>query len=295
MLVVDNFKMNLKYNFLLKFGTTIFCCAIILLFFFQDNNNLTNDLLKIKDFWIFSFFVLILAPILEEFCFRGNFVQNKYIKYTSLIFIFFYLLIKNSFIILIFPFAYFILFLIKELNFIKINNYYFYILNAFIFAIAHYDILNLNNIFDFTSVFIKFGAGLIFIWVTLNFGIIKSMFVHFFFNLIPVLYIFISIQCIDIEIKIFNLSNCTIEVEKTPIINKEYSKCFITDNNVSIKNSNLNKVFYYLQIDNKKYNPKDNPFYHYNLKIRNNDSLNSKLNNEKIIDLLLKADLLEKK
>ena len=212
---------NLKHTFLwlisgyvllLTFKSLFGILKIILL----KNNLITSTTgLGSPDQWIaetsiytFALQVAILAPLYEEFAFRGVIQKNKTIvKFSIIIFLFLlvciitgtkiYKLSINSVIILSTVIS-IVLFINSKIivtiqNFSERNTKSIIYLNSVLFALWHYGNYDFSkaNIFTIIITFLPhFVSGLIFSWVSIRKGFFIGLILHIINNLLPVIIAF---------------------------------------------------------------------------------------------------------
>ncbi|MBD3863170.1 MULTISPECIES: CPBP family intramembrane glutamic endopeptidase [Olleya] len=278
-------------------GLVILSLGIILTGFYSFANFESPVKSKFEDI---SFFVLliaaiVIAPITEEFVFRGIFLKNKAYIYTSIFFLGIFIWLNKPSLIIV----YFIYLIVLLINYKKQNNAYIIIYScSFLFSILHLDInnvsdLNLQNIAAFLN---RFGFSLIAFYLMLNYGLLKSMLFHFANNLIVISIMFIGLTLSSNDQKInshFKTVNYSIVNTKKFISNKtstSFNHKVIIANNITIADF-LKLISYYFwnesDITNNYYS--SSPFLLYNLNFESTEDLKVK----DILQSLEKHDLIK--
>ena len=128
----------------------------------------------------FFFSVVILAPVLEELCFRLWIIDNKIIKYVFLVFMlcFMSLILSSSFIFPVMVILACNLFMTKERPMIR--NCVFVIVTSLCFALAHRGNLDLPHYMMAFPVYL--GMALLLCWIGLRFGFIYCIVLHILYN-----------------------------------------------------------------------------------------------------------------
>ncbi len=282
-----------KDNLLLKLGVAIYCCTLLMLFFFIDEKYYFEKIAKIQNFWLFVFMALFIAPIFEEISFRGIFVKNKFLNVVSIVLSLFYIIITNNHYLIIFFLSFVIIKLfINKVRFL--NYWYLYIINSIIFSLVHYKLNVFLNFERVLPVFIQFSAGLILIWVVINYGLICSMLVHLFMNFLVIIPLFISIQYVDTKEKTTENNMYQLKLVETPILNGSITVFNMpNEREVIIKKANLFKIMNYFNIDVKRYKPVNNPFINYNLQLSTKKE-DLKIEESEVVKLFIESKLIEK-
>ena len=287
---------NTKENFLLKAGVTLFCCAglfFILLYSELEKLNVTPEIQKIQSFPLLIFLSLIIAPIFEELTFRSPFAKFKYSIFLSTFGIVGYILISKNYYILILLSLFAFLYILQKLRKIIKNRFFLYIFSSIIFSLIHYKLNDFGNFLTVIPMFFQFSVGLILIWITINFGLVKSMLFHFLYNFIFIFVLFISLQFPDTTINTIEQNGNSLIWSKTQIFDSEGTKIIIpNDHEISAKNVSIKG---FLELNNLVTDSliiKDEFLMHYNIKISGNTKTN--LDSKIITNLLLKGKLIEK-
>lgn len=159
---------------------------------------------------VFAIQVGILAPLYEEFAFRGILVKNKIVVAFSLvIFIFlmtckitdtrFYSVSLKSILIFTTTFFVVLIFYNKIVPLVKLfaskNLKWLIYLSAAGFAIWHYNNFDFSNATNFTILFTLsryFFQGLVFCWISNRKDLNHSILLHIIYNGLPVLIAFVK-------------------------------------------------------------------------------------------------------
>lgn len=247
----------------------LFFCAMIMLCYHED---ISNSRMTIKiSFFVFSFFAVILAPIFEEIIFRGAFTTNNYLRKASIVLsvLIGLILFYSNYNIALTLF----LLLIILLNFYLYKNksstfnqqYLLVVSNAFLFGFVHYKISDFGSINSSIFVLSQISIGFLLIWITKNFGIVKSMMVHSLFNFSIVFITFMSIQFVDSKIYTKENENVIIKWNQNPFLSSNKGSFENQDTKIEIKNLNIQTA---IDLTNKNPNINSNiPFAKYDITI----------------------------
>lgn len=286
-----------KDNLLVKVGATLFCCTgLIFIMFYSEFEKLdvTHEIQKIKSFPLLIIISLIIAPIFEEITFRSSFTKFKYSFILSIVCIFGYILTTKNYYLSFFLILFIFLFVLQKLIKMNVNRFLFYVTNSILFSLIHYKITDFHNFITIIPMFFQFSVGLILIWITLNFGLIKSMLFHFFYNFIFVLVLFCTLQFPDATSQTIEHNESSLTWNKTPIFNGEGTKTIIpNDHEIEAKSISVTDFLILNNLNKDNLLINEDYLMHYNIKIKSNNK--KKLKKEDIIQLLIKADLIEEK
>ncbi|MGB1210218.1 MAG: lysostaphin resistance A-like protein [Lacinutrix venerupis] len=209
-----NFKLY-KKNWLLSLGLLFLTLGLIALSIFQGN--ISSESIKTANnvytipYWVLILFVIILAPILEEFIFRGVFTKNKKIKWFSLFTVSIFVILSNNIAFQILFVVYLISLIYNNSKRTSFSYNSLIVINSLLFSIAHIDNERLLIIeASISPLFIRFALGLFFIWICINFSIIKSMLFHASWNIIPL--VFLSYSIFFPNPKVENFENNDLQV-----------------------------------------------------------------------------------
>lgn len=286
-----------KDNLLIKVGVTLFSCtSLLFLYFYSDLEKLdvTPEIQKIKSFSLLVILTLIIAPILEELTFRSVFAKFKFSFLLSTICIMGYILVTKNHYLLILLFLFIILFVMQKLGKMNVNRFFLYISNSIIFSLVHYKTNDFNNFITIIPMFFQLSVGLILIWITLNYGLIKSVLFHFFYNFIFILVLFYTLQFPNITSHSIEYNEILLTWNKTPILNAEGTKIIIpNEQEIEVKSASISTFLKLKNIKDDRLSIKENHFLLFNIKIKCKSNNHKKLDEEDIIQLLTKADLVE--
>lgn len=196
-------------------------------------DNTRNDVGNLS-FSLFIFLSVIIAPIMEEVVFRIYFLNKKIglAKFFSIVFpliILFYIganydmvgTIGITFFCIIFVAIYLFYQHSKNKNLFNI----LVILSTLIFGICHYSIEDFNSFDNIYVIFSQMSLSLFLIWITFNFGLIKSILFHVLFNFVIVSIAFLGLQVfIDVEQKVYSNNDVEMTYSQLPVFNLENSK-----------------------------------------------------------------------
>jgi membrane protease YdiL (CAAX protease family) len=285
-----------KSNWIFFLSITTLLLFFFSILFFVDIEKMNNSRMNYNvSFYIFSFYAVLIAPLLEETTFRGVFTNNKFLKKTSIILTIFIglVLFYSNYTIWITL----ILLLIILLNFYlhsskKLTNYknkFLVITNATLFGFIHYKISDFESINSSVLVLSQISIGFLLIWITKNFGLIKSIFTHSAFNFIIVFITFYSIQFVDTKLNRKESKNVIIQWNQNPFLESRMGNFQNKENEVVIKNLDIYNSISLSNISTQKevffikY-----PFAKYNITIT---SKNKKISEKEIIEAFEMAKL----
>lgn len=132
---------------------------------------------------------------MEELAFRGFFVLKKWFLIIPIALTLLFSFKSNFplFLILIYLATYFLFFYLYQRKASTVYKVTFILLNSLLFALIHYSLKDLLILDSYFMILIQFGAGLILVWITINFGLMKSILIHGVFNLLVTLPLIIPI------------------------------------------------------------------------------------------------------
>ena len=281
-----------KHNHLLIFGAALLCCTtlvfLVISLCFEDKIKNLSKLDTFSNFKSFVFSALLIAPIIEEFVFRGYFTQKKVMIFISLIGSIIYVVITENYYLLS------LIALLIILHFFKSKKDYFYILSCLFFSVVHYKLKDFGSFFTILPMFFQFSLGAILIWVVINFGILKSIIFHFLYNFIVVVVMSIPLQFPNQDINNKDYCGYNIEWNKVPILN---NRTYISKpNDYVIVVENITIIDFYNTFKKKNESIAINvneKFYKFRFKVQRIDSTANKLNSKTIKTLLKKIKLIE--
>lgn len=282
-----------KDVFLLKSGVVVFCCTLIIfsiILIFDDSkfNDLSRSVVSIN-FFAFALTLLVIAPIFEEIIFRGAFLKQKIFTFISFLGILVYIIVTNNYYLILLLLITIYLFA-KGLKFTKT----FYFTNAILFSLVHYQINDFNTFYHIIPMFFQFSLGLVLTWVVLNFNLLKSIIIHFCFNLIIVLVMIVPLQFPDQNKHIQKHNGFVIEWQKVPLINMDKKMILVEQNGdyIYADNITIHEFFKLNDLDFKDISPnQDYLFYKLKINIYQKEKTELKLDENIIKELLIKTDL----
>lgn len=281
-----------KSNWILSTSIVLFLlfCVLILLFYQEDINN-SRMAIKIH-FFVFSFLAVIIAPIFEEITFRGVFTTNNYLKKTSIILsilaglIAFYTNYNIALTLFLLTIILFNFYLYKNKNLAFYQEYFLVFSNTLLFGFVHYKISDFGSINSSIFVLSQISIGFLLIWITKNFGIVKSMITHSLFNFSLVFLTFIGIQFVDAKTYSKENKNVIIKWTQKPFLESNIGSCENHDTKIEIKNLDISST---INLTNSNSEIMSNtPFAKYDITIT---SKNEKISDREIIEALKMAKL----
>lgn len=220
---------------------------------FSDSSRMNINL---PFFW-FLFFGVLIAPITEELFFRGLFIKHKIKKIVAIIFpiiVFFYANANFDIIYLIILITFSIIISIlalKNNNEFNINLYFLIYAHAIIFSIIHYKQSDFSKFATILPMIVQFSIALILAWVTINFGIIKSIAFHISYNFILFIILFLGYQTVETKTHKINNDKYSIYWQKNKILNNENGIVKRDKKELKIKNLTISNATQYLQNNDK--------------------------------------------
>lgn len=190
------------------------------------------------------FLAIIFAPVLEELSFRGLFLSKKIMPIISLTLIScFSLFSYHNYYVL----GVFILFMV---GFFIYKTYHFRflfkiicILNALLFGFIHYKIEDFTSVEKGFVILFQISIGFLLIWVTLNFGLIRSMLVHAAYNGVLLSFIVISVQFPDTKINNYEDENIKVEWQRVPYFESLNTNISTTSEKTEAFSTTINKLY----------------------------------------------------
>ena len=233
------FKNTLK-NWLLKLGVASFTLLIFLYAIFSalgiEYPPISRDMIGDKlSFEWFVVMAVILAPLLEEVAFRGFFTAKRWLRIISFIVLLVFIGLSFSYFALALLVLYIATIFVNDRSGKKHINTLL-IMNAVLFAGIHYTAEDFMTSLGTIAILAQFGMGLILLWITINFGLIKAMLFHAFYNGLLMLLLFMALQYPSSK-------NHRIESENLVV---EYKERAILDSNTSSFSSSANKDTLYI-------------------------------------------------
>ncbi len=195
--------------------------------------------------------VTIFAPIFEELVFRGNFAKKSLFRLLALIGMPVFLLLTQAdwldwLLIFVFYTTYFFS---KRCPDNRILLKLSFLINAVLFGSAHYKISDFMAFDTAFYVLFHIGLGLILTWIMLNYGLLRSMLFHSFYNFILVVPLILYVQFPEEELKHFENEYVQIEWQKVPAINNSVAACKASDSLISVTNFEAAVLYSVLKTD----------------------------------------------
>lgn len=286
-----------KYNYLL-IGAAFVCCIFLLIASLYGFGEVFSNSSRSKNsggFWVFALSAIFIAPIMEEYTFRGSFTNSKTIKIISLFSLPLFVFFLKRYDLIPILIIYLILFFIDFKY--KISKSFLFLVNSLLFSIMHYKLIDFDSFITVIPMMIQFSLGLALIWIVVNFGMLKSIIAHCLYNLIPVLITFFYLQFPNNEIRQLKIDDFEVTWQKEPILNNMNSKLNISGGNkleaIAVEPMKLIKIY------NTGFNAESNKirnsemFYVYSINVKS-DNAKSIINEKIITELLLEAKLITK-
>ncbi|WP_165764558.1 CPBP family intramembrane glutamic endopeptidase [Flavobacterium cyanobacteriorum] len=269
----------------------IFACTAIvygLLFYHYPNLvKATDKFGNLENIYLFLVSTLLIAPIVEELVFRGIFLGKKLFFPLFYMGSSFFCVVTENYYLLIFPVLFLLFRGVIFKNFLVVS-----ILNTTLFALVHYHVSDFTDLYSFVPVFFQFSLGLVLIWVTLNYGIKKSMVVHFILNFAFLLPLLLALQFPEKQFSLFNRNSIEFKLEKTSVFGA--TAFYVSGSAVKAERVTINQFMdFFPNYDFKVIVPDSLRFYRYNFSLR--DINNQKINTTDVRQILLESKLVEVK
>ena len=287
-----------RYNYLLIGAVAAYCTFLFsFLFFYPESKEfvLAHGRFKDVNFIFVLLYGILMAPVLEELIFRGAFTHNKVLRLISFVGLplFLYAAKGSRDITLIIFFFYLVLFLATA--FIGQKKYLFALLlftNALLFALAHYDKVYWHHIMTFSFLLNQFAAGLLLLWIVLNWNIKRAILVHATFNFLIFFPSFLMLQFPSDKVYIQQIEHYEIKWQRVPVLN---NKTMLMKNDFEVFAKNITPLFLYETFVKKKktLNLVNKDVYKYNIEIKKIDATATQLDSILVKNILLKAGLIE--
>ncbi|MGM0635608.1 MAG: hypothetical protein ACQESK_06050 [Bacteroidota bacterium] len=198
-LAITRFK-NKKFNELLILFALLIAVPLIYAYFegFENINPRENFSMN-SSFYYFVVYTILIGPLLEEFLFRGVFIESKIAKGLSVVLVNVFLIYFENLLslILLAVFDLIVLFFFLRPKATKRILIYSTI---FMFAYSHYTINDLSSLNGFFYSFFHLSVTFLFTWVILNYNYTVSVFVHSVFNSIIIAIFSFGLNSIDGQI-----------------------------------------------------------------------------------------------
>lgn len=204
--------------------------AVILLIILGDSHVQGSRNISDLPFKLTILLAALVAPVYEEFIFRGLYTSKKVLKIISLILLPVFVLISDSgllatILLILFGITY-LLSQKFELEYLKDISMF---LNILLFTSGHYKMEEFIDPSMFYFAFFQFALGAFFIWLIINFGIFKAILSHIIWNSTMMLFMVLGLQYPDEDVNRFENSEITVEWRRVPKF---------TDQGTFIKNIN---------------------------------------------------------
>ena len=296
------FKKTLK-NWLLKLGIASFALLILLQMVFAalgiDYPPISRDMLgENLSFGLFVILGVIVAPLFEEVAFRGFFTPQRWLRITSFIVLLIFIGLSFSYFSLALLLLYILSVYLNDRSGKKRINLLL-VMNAVLFAGIHYTAQDFITSLGVVAILAQFGMGLILLWITINFGLIKAMLFHAFYNGLLMLLLFMALQYPSPEKHTAESKHLTIEYQEIPYA-KSTEGSFTrkrTKDTLYLTNMRLNKANR-LHIETSTLSKEDEPwvesvpFMKYDLKVYTNNTEEVNMYSEELFQLLKNEELI---
>ncbi len=206
-------------------------------------------------FALLLIFGAFIAPVIEEFIFRGIFAKSKVLKSIALVVlpvsVFFYTRGNYNFMVvgLLILMALGNLLLYKNID--RTPRYLLPLLiisNAAIFSLIHYQASDFTSMGTAVFALSQFAFALVCIWITLNYNLVKAILVHTIYNTVLFSIFFLGYQFVDDSVVHIGGEALKVDYEKVPILNTLPSQVTRDSALVEIKDMNLVDAVTYLYI-----------------------------------------------
>ncbi|MBF6607703.1 MAG: CPBP family intramembrane metalloprotease [Flavobacterium sp.] len=244
-----NFIQSSKERWLLYGGLLLFTIGFGLALAIGTDDYQGSRTFEGTPFGLFIVMAVFIAPIWEELTFRGTYTKNRILRWISLIAIPVFLLISSAewvawLLLLVF---YLLHFLSLCHGFSSLIWKFSLVVNAFLFGFVHYKMADFASVETAYLVLFQFAVGLLLIWVTLNFGIVKSMIFHCLYNFVPVLILFLYVQFPDQTVQRFENENIEVKWSRVPAIGEASSHYQAGKKLITVKNMEGAMIYDVLQ------------------------------------------------
>lgn len=187
---------------------------------------------------MFLVMAVITAPIFEEVAFRGNFSQMRFLRLISVIALPLFLLSAQAdwldwLLLFVFYTTYF---LSKRYPDNRVLLKLSFLINAILFGSIHYKMSDFIAFDTAFYVLFQIGLGLILTWIMLNYGLLRSMLFHSFYNLILVVPLILYVQFPEENLRYFENEYVQIEWRKVPAMNNSVAAYKASDSLISVTN-----------------------------------------------------------
>ena len=200
-------------NYLLKYGLVIFVASLIIniIWSYYNTSGFSSRVIRFNNFTLIHFIAAFtIAPVVEEFIFRGIFTGKKIFKYITYLGSIGYLLLLQNYYLIPLLLIFIVLF---ELGKKKQINTYIYYINALLFGFMHYEINDLKIVDTWIGIVMTASIGLVLIWMTINLGLLFSMLLHALNNFFAVAVIIAAHENSDMSLKKIETKDFTMEYQ----------------------------------------------------------------------------------
>lgn len=240
-----------RQNWLLVFSMAFFLAFILSILILPDlrgsgNSRSLDNGITLS---IFVILAVLIGPIWEEIAFRGVFSNKQWIKKIScllLILIFSYLLYSWwGIIVSLIGFFSSVITTYYIVRF-KINhNVFLKFFTVFLFVLIHYQFSDFKKIATLCYFSAHLAIGFLLTWVVINFGLMKSIFLHMTYNFILISIMLLSLQFIDDKSNIVKENSVELRYLKVPLINSNSTELAIEEERIVAKNSTVRNLLKY--------------------------------------------------
>ena len=243
---------------------------------------------------------VIIVPIVEEIVFRGLYTQKKIFIWVYGIGVFSYILLTKTYLVSIPVFLVHLWIIGQQKK--GVNRYVFlgYFINSLLFSVMHINITKEFEVLILLQTGVRLGIGMILIWLVLNFNLFVSIVVHALHNFIIFLLQFMVFYSninplVDNNVNIDNYKlewqvNITLFTSKKISLINDTLKChnctFLEFMELQKINISVNDTVYLNALyKNKKYD----------IVLIKTREVSDEIREKQMIELLLKAKVLNKK
>lgn len=236
-------------------------------------------------------YICLVAPFIEEISFRGVLKKR--------IFILFFVLLNCIYIVYNKNYIHFILVVLFLILYIKkVNSKAIIITNALVFVFAHYKITDLYGdsfVLKFNYlILLHFSLAIILSYITINYNLLKAILFHIVYNTITIAFFLYPLFISQNTLKSGNIEGSNyIFAEKYYSLTNE-KEIIQTINGIELKNTSIIDIdkFIFEKKLTQKYKFNIHPYQILYIKVSDNN--NSKTNEEIIINILLRHNVIEK-
>jgi hypothetical protein len=280
-----------QFNWLWKLAILFYCQFLICQLFIEntdlytfkyDENNLTSP-------YIYIILFIFIAPIIEEFIYRGVSRKNKItIAFSVIFYLGSTLMLFNTGIkiwwIFLITTPIITVFAIKRAN--NNSKISIVIYSTLLFAISHFN--NESTIVDFALRGGNYmGAGLFLSWIVINFTLLKSILFHLIYNVLVFSIFTFFTNKIYIE-EIYD-EKIVYKIEETSFLQKSKS-ISRTSNRLIAEQANISVILAHLDLSNYPNVYIKSPLSKFDIYI--NDNVD-KLQDKEILEILINTKIIQ--